>query len=144
MEVIIDKALLRLCISIFAIRYLEKRAFCFIKIIGDNKKTNEEADRVSNLEKKIQIKKALYKEKKNIRALLLATACPFAPLSVFIYGLSAFSTSTILMARLSTPPSMFVTAMLVFKLSATLFALLMLILGSSTLLSTTPMSLLRS
>lgn len=50
-----DKALLRLNMHILITRYLEKRAFRFIKFIEDNEETIEnggEAETVSNLEKK--------------------------------------------------------------------------------------------
>lgn len=51
-ELIANKALLRLGFYILAIGFLEKEAFCFTKIIGDNKKTNEEAKTVSNSKEK--------------------------------------------------------------------------------------------
>lgn len=65
-EIIADKALLRLSIYILAMGYLEKRTFCFIKIIGDDKKLNKDVEIVSDLKEKIKIKNTLYKKKKNV------------------------------------------------------------------------------
>lgn len=64
-EVIANKTLLRLSIYILAIGYLEKKIFCFIKIIGNNKKLNKDAEIVSDSEEKIKIKNILYKKKKD-------------------------------------------------------------------------------
>lgn len=64
-EVIANKALLRLGIYILATRYLDKEAFWFIKVIGDNKETNKEAETVFDSKKMIKIKRVLCKKKKN-------------------------------------------------------------------------------
>lgn len=56
MEVITDKVLLRLGIHILVTKYLEEGALCFSKVTRDDDKTSEEAETVSNSEKKIKIK----------------------------------------------------------------------------------------
>lgn len=154
-EVIADEILLRLSIHILAMRYLEKRAFCFIEVIGDNKKMNEEAKTISNSEKEIKMKRVFYKEKKDVRALLLITTCSSSSPSAFVSGFSALfafvipvlgsstplfaSVFAMSMPKLSTPPSatpvpvlessvsLFLSAMLVPELSTLPFAMPMLV-----------------
>lgn len=64
-EVICVEALLKLGIYISATKYWEEEVFCFNKVTEDDKKMNEEAETVSNLEEKIKIKQAFYTEKKS-------------------------------------------------------------------------------
>ena len=94
-EVITDEFLLRPGIHILATRYLEKRVFCFTKVIRNNKKINEKVKTVFNLKKEIKIKKSFYNEKKDVQALLLAAACLSAALSVFVLELLALFMSAI-------------------------------------------------
>lgn len=73
MELLNNKDFLKLNKYISATEYLKKEAFCFTKITKNNEKTNEnsrEAETVFNSEDKIK-KKALPKEKRDVRALLL-------------------------------------------------------------------------
>ena len=115
MEVTADKALLRLDIYILTVEHLEKWVFYFIKITRDDKKTNEEAETVFDLEEKIKIKRALYKEKKNAQALLLATTCLSTPPSMSVLGFLALFAFIVSMPRLFGP----LFALLVLELGCT-------------------------
>lgn len=116
-KVITNEALMRLNIYILAKRYLEKGSSHFTKLIGDDKEMNEETEIVSDSKKEIKLKKALYKENRDVRALLLAAACLSAPFAS-VPGSLALSKSAIPILRL-------------LELSALLFALLVPLLGSS-------------
>lgn len=142
MELIDDKAFLRLNIYILAIKYLKERVFFFTKITGDNKKINKdggEAKTVSNLEEKL--KKTLHKKKRDtqtlflIAAYLFVSAIPmpglFAPpsvsvsaLSVLILGSAPLPTTTVSVSVLGFVPP-----------SASLFTVFMPVPGSAALLS---------
>ena len=66
-ELIDNKALLKLNKHILVIRYLEKGAFCFTQVTKDDEKTNEDcgkAETVFNSEKKIEKNKALRKRRR--------------------------------------------------------------------------------
>lgn len=65
-NVIADKALLRQGIHILNTKYLEKEVFCFTEMIRDNEEMNEEAKTVSDLEKEVKIKRAFYKNMRDI------------------------------------------------------------------------------
>lgn len=127
-EVIADKALLRLSIYILAMRYLKKKTFCFIKIIEDDKELNKYAKIVSDSKEEIKIKNTLYKKKKDTRALLLVATCLSTVLSLSIsiipiLGLFFFlSISVMLMPLLRLSTFLFTSAILmpVFDLSALL------------------------
>lgn len=54
-------------------RYLKEKTPYFIKITQDNKEINKEIKIISNSEKKIKIKRVLYKEKRNVEVLLYVT-----------------------------------------------------------------------
>lgn len=114
MELFEDIVKLKLNIYILAIRYLEEGAVCFNKVNGNNEDMIEdcgEVEMVSDLKEEIK-KKALYKKKKNVRALLFAAVCPFT------------SKSTMSIAVLwSVPPLAFASAISV--LMSGLFTLLL-------------------
>lgn len=107
---------MRLDIYISATRYLDKRAPCFTEVTRNNEeiiKDGKKVETVSNLEEKNKKKRALRKEKKDARTLLLPTAClsatasivsmpRFAPLfasasvsAVFVPGVSTFLLSAL-------------------------------------------------
>ena len=95
-EVITDKALLRLRIHILATEYLEKGAFCLIKVIREKEEINKEAKMVPNSEKEVKIKLVFYKEKNDAQALLLVAACLSTPPSTFMPGWLASFGSAVL------------------------------------------------
>lgn len=68
MNIITNKALLKLDTLILIIEYLEERLFCFTTITGNNKEINKEEKMIFDLEEEIKIKKTLYKEMKDTRA----------------------------------------------------------------------------
>lgn len=81
------------------IGYLEKEVPRCTKVTEDDKKTNEKAEKVFGSEEKIKIKRALYEEKREARALLLAAPRLSALSSAFIsnilvLGLSALAPTT--------------------------------------------------
>lgn len=90
---------MKLGIYILAIRYLEEGAFCFTKVIGNNKKINEEIKTVSNSEKEVKIKQVFYKKKRDIWALFFAAVYLFALLFVSIPRLLALFASTIFVSK---------------------------------------------
>lgn len=117
-ELIADGNLLRLDIHILAPRYLKKNKPRFIKVTENN---NEELDQdakeeliVSNLEEEAIKKRALYKEKRDAQAALLAMTCPpgclpmhelLSPSSSIMPGFFAPSTSVVLVPRFFAPPA---------------------------------------
>ena len=49
MQLINNKNLLRLNIHILTLEYMKKEAFCFIKIIGNYEKTNEDSKEINTI-----------------------------------------------------------------------------------------------
>lgn len=96
---------------ILSIRYLEKEALCFNKVTRDSEamnKNSKKAGTVSNLEEKIK-KTALHKKKRDIQALSLTAACPFA-FAVPLHKLSAPPFASASVVFLLIPGSAFLSA----------------------------------
>ena len=83
MELIEDEALLRLGMHISANGYLEEGAPCFTEVTRDEEMIDDggEAETVSDLEEENKKKRALYKKKRDARALSLAATRPSASAS---------------------------------------------------------------
>ena len=105
-EFIKDEALLRLDINIFAIWYLEEGALCFTKITKDNEEMIEdggEAETVSDSEEENKKKRALGKEKRDARVLLLAAACSSLSASAMSVPESATPSASVFTSAVSVP-----------------------------------------